>query len=221
VDGSWSYAAMIGMVFSTRRPRCFAEKEAVMTRSRNTPLRVAACVGTMLAALASASCTGVIDDAPGKSTGSGPGGGSTGSGGPGGTNWGILGGRTPDDVLASCTTPRPGRSPLRRLSNAEYRNTLSDLFASIPTVAAKVSALTQDLPSEPESLGFRNSADFLVVQSLGAQKYLDAAEQLAETAAQSTSLVTCPSTPDATCAGNFVRSFGKKAYRRPLTAEEA
>jgi len=192
-----------------------------MTRSSNRPLQVAACIATTLVALASASCSGVIEDPPARGSGTNGGSTGTGTGGPGGANWGILGGKTPDDVLASCTTPRPGRSPLRRLSNAEYRNTLTDLFASVPTVVAKVTTVTQDLPSEPESLGFRNSADFLVVQSLGAQKYLDAAEQLAETAAQSTSLVTCPSTPDATCAGNFVRSFGKKAYRRPLTDEEA
>src|SRR6185369_10541084 len=50
---------------------------------------------------------------------------------------------------------------------------------------------------------------------------LHAAEQIAETAAQSTSLVTCPSTPDAKCAGDFVRSFGKRAYRRPLADAEA
>jgi len=191
-----------------------------MTRSWNQPRRVAVHVGAVLIALSSAACTGVIGDAHQGPTGSGPTGGSTGTGTGGGNGWGLLGGRTPDQVLSTCTMPSPGRSPLRRLSNAEYRNTLSDLFAPVPTVATKVAAVTQDLPSEPESLGFRNSADYLVVQSLGAQKYLDAAEQLAETAAQSPSLVTCPATPDATCASNFVRSFGKKAYRRPLTDPE-
>src|SRR5262249_25645374 len=75
--------------------------------------------------------------------------------------------------------------------------------------------------SDPQSLGFRNSADFLVVQSLGAQKYLDAAEQLAETAALSPALVTCTGAQDATCASAFIRSFGKRAFRRPLTNADA
>ena len=41
---------------------------------------------------------------------------------------GVLGGKTPEEVLASCTAPSPGRSPLRRLSNTEYRNTIRDLI---------------------------------------------------------------------------------------------
>jgi hypothetical protein len=198
-----------------------------MTGSWNRPLGVAARIAAASLAMTSAACTGTIGDSH-ASKGSGPGSGSTttgsgtgAGGGTGGNNWGILGGRTPDEVLATCTAPSPGRSPLRRLSNAEYKNTLTDLFAPVPAVTAKVATVTQDFPSDPESLGFRNGADFLVVQSLGAQKYLDAAEQIAETAAQSTSLVTCPSTPDAKCAGDFVRSFGKRAYRRPLADAEA
>src|SRR5262249_44069294 len=119
------------------------------------------------------------------------------------------------------TAPSPGRAPLRRLSNNEYRNTITDLFASVPGIGAKVDPATQDFPPDPESLGFRNSADFLVVQSLGAQKYLDAAEQLAEAAAQSTSLVTCTGAQDATCASNFIRTFGKRVYRRPIADADA
>src|SRR5262245_38069439 len=193
-----------------------------MTRPWNRLFRLAGSVASTLVALSSVTCTGHISEPLGR----GPGGESSGTGGstgnPGGTTgWDILGGKTPDEVLATCTSPSPGRSPLRRLSNAEYRNTLSDLFAAVPAVAAKAAAVTQDLPSEPESLGFHNSADYLVVQSLGAQKYLDAAEQLAEAAASSASFVTCTGTPDAKCASSFIRSFGKKVYRRPLANDEA
>jgi hypothetical protein len=148
-------------------------------------------------------------------------GGTTGTGGPMGPDPGVPPITTPEQVLASCTTPSPGRAPLRRLSNAEYRNTVTDLFGAVPAVTALVAAATRDFPSEPESLGFRNSADYLVVPSLGAQKYLDAAEQLAETAAASPALLTCTGAADAKCAATFIRSFGKRAFRRPLTAADA
>jgi hypothetical protein len=133
----------------------------------------------------------------------------------------VLGGHTPEEVLASCSAPSPGRSPLRRLSNAEYRNTVTDLFANVPAVVALVPSATSGFPSEPESLGFRNSGDYLTVPSLAAQKYLDAAEQIAEAAAGASNFVTCANgTQDATCATAFIGSFGKQVYRRPLAAED-
>jgi len=147
---------------------------------------------------------------------------TTGAGG-GGTVVGpaVLGGKSPEEVLASCTTPSPGRSPLRRLSNAEYRNTITDLFANVPAVLALVPTATINFPSEPESLGFRNSGDYLTVPSLAAQTYQDAAEQIAEAAASATNFVTCANgTQDATCATSFINSFGKQVYRRPLAADD-
>ena len=134
---------------------------------------------------------------------------------------GVLGGKSPEEVLASCAAPSPGRSPLRRLSNTEYRNTISDLFANVPAVVALVPAATSGFPSEPESLGFRNSGDYLTVPSLAAQTYLDAAEQIAETAANASNFVTCANgTQDAACATSFINSFGKQVYRRPLAADD-
>jgi hypothetical protein len=190
-----------------------------------------------------AACTGQIRDGKGgpgdpgsgtAGTGPGPGGsGTTGNpGGSGATGAGgvgsvagpaVLGGMTPEQVLASamCKTPSPGRAPLRRLSNAEYRNTVGDLFANVPSVAGLVATATASFPPEPESLGFRNSADYLTVPSLAAQKYLDAAEQLAEAAAAAPNFVTCAGgTQDVNCANTFIASFGKKVYRRPLAAED-
>ena len=133
----------------------------------------------------------------------------------------VLGGKSPEEVLASCAAPSPGRSPLRRLSNAEYRNTIGDLFANVPAVVALIPAATSGFPSEPESLGFRNSGDYLTVPSLAAQTYLDAAERIAETAASASNFVTCANgTQDAACATSFINSFGKQVYRRPLTAAD-
>src|SRR3982750_2160673 len=159
-------------------------------------------------------CTGTISN---HQSGTGTGGTSAGTVvGPA-----VLGGKTPEEVLSSCAAPSPGRSPLRRLSNAEYRNPITDLFANVPAVVALVPAATSGFPSEPESLGFRNSGDYLTVPSLAAQSYLDAAEKIAEAAAAATNFVTCANgTQDAACATSFINSFGKQVYRRPLAAED-
>jgi len=123
-----------------------------------------------------------------------------------------LGGSTTCDALD------PGEAPLRRLSNAEYQNTVADLLGD-SSLADKVSAL---FSQETESLGFRNNALFLQVTSVQAQRYMDAAEQLAKAAAADSSLLPCSpvSGAERDCATEFIQDFGLKAYRRPLTAAE-
>jgi hypothetical protein len=165
------------------------------------------CGLAMLMALGAGSfgCQGNID---GKDPAGVAGGGSTGS-------------LTPEQVLASpaCQKPAPGNAPLRRLSNAEYRNTMVDLLAQVPNVTGAVNTATKDFVEEAESLGFRNNADFLGVSSLVAQGYMDSAEQLAPLVAGTPSMLGC-ATQDAACAKTFVESFGKRAFRRPLLADE-
>jgi Protein of unknown function (DUF1592)/Protein of unknown function (DUF1588)/Protein of unknown function (DUF1595)/Protein of unknown function (DUF1587)/Protein of unknown function (DUF1585) len=173
-------------------------------------LRLAAALVAF--AVAVVACTGEIRN----TSASGTGGAGTGVVGPA-----VLNGKSPEEVLASCAAPSPGRSPLRRLSNTEYRNTITDLFANVPAVVAMVPAATTGFPSEPESLGFRNSGDYLTVPSLAGQKYLDAAEQIAEAAAGASTFVTCPNgKQDAACATSFINSFGKQVYRRPFAADD-
>ncbi len=130
-------------------------------------------------------------------------------------------GQTPEQVLASavCAKPAPGAAPLRRLSNAEYRNTLQDLLVEVPGIGPAVANATKDFVEEAESLGFRNNTEFLGVSSLVAQGYMDSAEQLAPLIASTASLLPC-TTQDAACAKQFVESFGKRAFRRPLLADE-
>ena len=134
-------------------------------------------------------------------------------------------GATPDEVLASaaCQLPAPGRAPLRRLSNAEYRNTLTDLLGDSPTTKALLTTATRNFPSETESLGFRNNADYLGVSTLNAQGYVDAGEQVLDAIAANTSLLGCTPTAGAEmdCARTFIARFGKLAFRRPLTADES
>jgi hypothetical protein len=131
------------------------------------------------------------------------------------------GGQTPEQVLASaaCAKPAPGAAPLRRLSNAEYRNTVQDLLADVAGIGPAVAAASKDFVEEAESLGFRNNVDFLGVSSLIAQGYMDSAESLAPLVANTAAVVGC-TTADAACAKQFVETFGKRAFRRPLLPEE-
>src|SRR5262249_45975114 len=116
-----------------------------------------------------------------------------------------------------CESPQPGSAPLRRLSNAEYRNTITDLLGNSDLADQATSAFT----SETESLGFRNSAKFLTVGSLQAQEYMDAAEQIAKVASTDSSILPCtPSGDGKACATQFIKDFGRKAYRRALTDAE-
>jgi hypothetical protein len=186
-------------------------------------LAAAACTGRISGGGAGATSTGGPGSGSGASTGAGAGTGTTGAGGSTQMVAGpqVLGGKTPEAVLATCKAPNPGRSPLRRLSNAEYRNTVTDLFASVPGIVSMVPTVTAQFPPEPVSLGFRNSGDYLDVPTLVAQKYLDAADAISTAAAAAPSFVTCANgTKDATCAAAFVSSFGKLVYRRPLTAAD-
>lgn len=132
-----------------------------------------------------------------------------------------LGGLTPEQVLASaaCKKPAPGPAPLRRLSHAEYRNTVQDLLAEVSGIGPAVAAATKDFVAEAESLGFRNNAEFLGVSALVAQGYMDSAEQLAPLAARSSAVLGCTD-ENAACAKSFIERFGERAFRRPLLPEE-
>lgn len=149
----------------------------------------------------------------------GRGGGGRGGAGPGGG----AGQGTAGAAVVGCSQPSPGTAPLRRLSNAEYRNTLNDLFSTVSGFGAVVAEATRDFPAEAESLGFRNNAAFLTVQALTAKKYLDAAELIAERAAKSPGVVACAPTvgKELACGSSFIADFGRRAFRRPLQAEEA
>lgn len=174
----------------------------------------------LLAALSAAAygCQGNVEGPPPSDQASSAGGGG---GSSGGSSGGAQPSSTPEQVLASaaCQRPAPGAAPLRRLSNAEYRNTVEDLLAALPNAGSAVASATKDFVEEAESLGFRNNTDFLGVSSLVAQGYMDAAESLAPTIASGGALLPC-TTQDAACAKTFVETFGKRAFRRPLLPEE-
>jgi hypothetical protein len=120
----------------------------------------------------------------------------------------------PRAVLATelCQTPQPGDSPLRRLTNAEYRNTLEDV--GLPR--DEIDRATANLPSEPISLGFRNGARTLNVDSLLAQEYA----RVARTFSNRLSPKCADGDTERQCAVAFVEDLGRQLHRRPLSAEQ-
>jgi uncharacterized protein DUF1592/uncharacterized protein DUF1588/uncharacterized protein DUF1595/uncharacterized protein DUF1587/uncharacterized protein DUF1585 len=104
-----------------------------------------------------------------------------------------------------------------RLSHAQYANTLRDLLGVEDTPEGGFA------PDALNGFGFNTSNDLRVDPRLGPQ-YRAAAEQLAATAVADTSIfsriVQCQP-GDSGCAGEFIDSFGERAFRRPLSPEES
>lgn len=118
----------------------------------------------------------------------------------------------------SCATSQDvARTPLRRLTRTEYMNSVRDLLN------VDVSA-TADLPADEVTNGFDNNAAVLTVSSLHAEKYVLISETLAKLAVQNLSALTagCDSAAkgEEACALAFAKSFGRRAFRRPTTAED-
>jgi hypothetical protein len=115
---------------------------------------------------------------------------------------------------ATCKQPGVlGPSPLRRLSNSEYENTVADLFGKRGAGAF--------IP-EARVNGFDNNAEARVVSNTLAQQYFAAAEELAKGAvANLSTLLPCNAAADeAGCLEKFLDTFGQRAWRRPLEADE-
>lgn len=175
-----------------------------------------------LASIALAACTGVIDSPA-------PGGWDAQSGGfqPGiaspngaplsrvspGVGTAASGGKqgAPSAGGFACGAPAVGPAPLRRLTHAEYDNAVADLLGDTSRPA-------REFAQDTEVGIFDNTAAAQTVPVLLAEQYLTAAEALAR-AADVPALLGCDAA-SATCVRSFVRSFGRRAYRRPLTAAE-
>ena len=152
------------------------------------------------------------------SAGSGGGPGASGSGGSGQSSGGSngSGGQDGDGKVAACPTTVITPTPLRRLTKAEYANAVRDLLKVDPAPAA-------DLPADEETNGFDNNAGILTVSPLHAEKYVLISETLAKAAVQKLSnLTTCDTTAkgEDACALDFARAFGRRAFRRPTTADD-
>lgn len=126
------------------------------------------------------------------------------------------GGGDGDGGGRACEGTEPaGVRSLRLLTRREYQNTVNDLLG------LQRDDLINRLPVENRILGFDNNAEHNRVTAVHFETYLTLAEELAAAAvaADRDGLLPCAPTEPG-CAAAFVDAFGKRAFRRPLTAEE-
>jgi hypothetical protein len=108
----------------------------------------------------------------------------------------------------------PGRALVRRLSNVEYDATIASLLGDSTGYASA-------FPVDTVVHGFTNNTDVQDVAPALAEQYLLVAEQIAARAAQNTdALLGCRLADGDACISDFITRFGKRAWRRPITAEE-
>ena len=130
-------------------------------------------------------------------------------------------------AFAACKPPEPEPSgpvcaattadaaPFRMLTRAELDRTLADLVGDTSRPAAA------RLPNEPLVYGFDNNSRLHTANDTWVAASFELAEDVALRAVKDRKpmLVTC-ATFDAACGNTFVESFGRKAFRRALKAEE-
>jgi hypothetical protein len=118
-----------------------------------------------------------------------------------------------------CTQVRdPGRVTLRRLNRAEYKNTIRDLVGIDFKPA-------DDFPADDVGYGFDNIGDVLTLSPLLMEKYLAAAEKIAELAfkdpkARANILIKRPGVKRQDYARTVIERFTRRAYRRPVNQDE-
>jgi hypothetical protein len=150
-------------------------------------------------------CVGSIDtgkSAGGRGPGEPPPPGSSGAGG----STGITG-------PSACKADQIGVSPMRRLTRTQYDNTIKDLLG--------VDLQLSDDFSEDELAGVFAGNYFTPISESQYTQYATAASHAAAKAVERLpQLLPCAAAADDACATQFIRQFGRRAYRRPLTDEE-
>ena len=158
------------------------------------------CVAIAGVSLGSFGCTGSIgelSEVPGKNH-------------PSDLGQGARGGTT---TAASCAKGDVGPTPLRRLTRAQYDQTVAALLGDVSKPGKAF------VPDET-LLGFSAG---LSVSGLLVEQYMSTAEALAATAVTNlTKLLGCDPQVlgEDACAAQFMDKFGQRAWRRPLTTEE-
>jgi mono/diheme cytochrome c family protein len=120
--------------------------------------------------------------------------------------------------LAVVTPGAAHQVGLRRLTHSQYNNTVRDLLGDYSRPADR-------FPPEDFVSGFKNQTRTQSIPPVLEDAYSTAAERIALNAFRAgdvNNLIPCKpaSTRDLKCRDQFVRAFGEKAFRRPLTDVE-
>lgn len=105
--------------------------------------------------------------------------------------------------------------PMRRLSGAQYANTIDDLFAGAVTPGAQ-------FPASSKGYMFKTYVEANGISLSSVESIMKAAEDVAlQAVTDMNALLPCdPASADDACIEQFVRDFGRRAYRRPLSDDE-
>lgn len=122
----------------------------------------------------------------------------------------------PDTLVCKPEVHPP--SPLSLLTRTQYDATVADLLGD-------TSQPSKSFPPESQVAGFNNNTEVHIANPLLVEQFMDAAEGIAEraTTANLATLAPCAGTSAAEhtqCGADFVAAFGKRAFRRPLAADE-
>jgi hypothetical protein len=132
--------------------------------------------------------------------------GGDGADGDGGDDDGTSADRVPDGCV-----DKVGTSPLRRLTRTQYTHTIRDLLGIDTDVAQGFSS--------DEKIGAFYSNGIAPITDLGVEKYMDAAELLAEEAVGDLeALLPCDPQEigENACVDELIDDLGRRAFRRPL-----
>jgi hypothetical protein len=167
-------------------------------------------VGVLATALAA--CTGMVLDGTTGAGGSGASGGSSGNASGGGNSGGSSGGGGDTTDPTVCIPGVPTTSQVPRLLNRQYDNVMRDLLG--------VTSLATAAGQPPSAL---LNADFDgPMNPFAWQAYQDVADAIAASVLAGpnrSKFITCDPAA-AGCLTETIRSFGRKAFRRPLTDAE-
>ena len=113
----------------------------------------------------------------------------------------------------------PGSRALVRLTNAEYSQTVTDLLGEPPDAAARY-----NFPGDSSAHGFANNVDLLRVSTTHAEQYAAAADAIATGTfadpARRGLVLTCDVASGAPCLTTYVRTLGRRMFRRPVADGE-
>lgn len=120
-----------------------------------------------------------------------------------------------DPLVCRTQVPANAPAPMRRLTRREYDATVYDLLG-------EDRALARQFVAEASQFGFDNNAEGATTSALVVEQFENAATIIAQKAvADLDGLLVCEdSEAEPACIERFVVTFGGRAFRRPLTAEE-
>ncbi len=158
---------------------------------------------------AAAGCTGTISDPQLRG----------GDGGPAPRDAATLVDGAPPRV--ACDGVQPASAPLRRVTPAQYRTLVADLFDGRVRAGASFPAQTRF--ESAQATGYSTDPGRNVVGEAGAEQIMNAAEETAEALVPAlATLLPCSAQAGAgePCATTFINTFGRRAFRRPVTAAQ-